>query len=274
MRSGTLRTAAVALIVTALVSVIAQASPAQDYILNCMGCHGADAQGVPGKVPPLANVLSRYMRTPVGRIHVLGAPGAANSALSDSQLAAVLNYVAVRYETGTPVNPPAPFTTREVSSVRHAASPPADLVLAASAPDTLYINGFVYTVDENNSVQEAVAVKDGRITYVGSNAGAKALAAPTTNVVDLQGRMLMPGLVDGHMHPLEGGTVLLKCNLNYERLTVGQFQKRIQSCLERTRSKEPDQWLEVVNWFQQDMLPAGTELTHGTLDALQTRRPI
>jgi predicted amidohydrolase YtcJ len=145
---------------------------------------------------------------------------------------------------------------------------------AAGAPDTLYINGYVYTVDKNDSIQEAVAVKDGRITYVGSTSGAKSLAAPSTHVVDLQGHMLMPGLVDGHMHPLEGGTVLLKCNLNYERLTVPQFQQRIQGCLDRTKSKEPDQWLEVVNWFQQNMLPAGTELTHETLDVLKTRRPI
>lgn len=145
---------------------------------------------------------------------------------------------------------------------------------AAGAPDTLYLNGYVYTVDPNDSVQEALAVTDGRISYVGSNSGAKALATPSTKLVDLQGRMLMPGLVDGHMHPLQGGTVLLKCNLNYERLTVAQFQARVQGCLDRTKSQEPDRWLEVVNWFQQDMLPPGTQLTHATLDGLKTHRPI
>jgi predicted amidohydrolase YtcJ len=145
---------------------------------------------------------------------------------------------------------------------------------AASAPETLYINGYVYTADANDSVQEAVAVANGRISYVGSSSGARALATPSTQIVDLQGRMLMPGLVDGHMHPLQGGAVLLKCNLNYERLTVAQFQERIQDCLEHSRSKEPDQWLEVVNWFQQDMLPPGTELTRETLDVLKTHRPI
>jgi len=146
--------------------------------------------------------------------------------------------------------------------------------VTAAAPDTVYINGYVYTVDSGDSVQEAVAVTGGRISYVGSNSGAKALATSSTKAVDLQGRMLMPGLVDGHMHPLEGGTVLLKCNLNYERLTVAQFRQRIQACLDASRSKEPDQWLEVVNWFQQDMLPAGTQVTHATLDALNTHRPI
>jgi predicted amidohydrolase YtcJ len=145
---------------------------------------------------------------------------------------------------------------------------------AVDIPDTIYTNGYVYTVDKANSVQEAIAVKDGRIIYVGSAAGAKALAKPVTRVVDLQGRMMLPGLVDGHMHPEEGGTVLLKCNLNYERLTVAQFQHRIQACLEQTRAGESDQWLQVVNWFQQDMLPPGVEVNSATLDALHTRRPI
>src|SRR5262249_40237480 len=136
------------------------------------------------------------------------------------------------------------------------------------------VNGHIYTVDPTDSVQQAIAVTGGRISYVGSNAGGKALAAASTQVVDLQGRMMMPGLVDGHMHPQQGGVALLKCNLDYQRLTVPQFQQRVQDCLDRTKSKEPDQWLEVVNWFQQDMLPPGTELTHATLDVLKTHRPI
>jgi predicted amidohydrolase YtcJ len=153
---------------------------------------------------------------------------------------------------------------------------------AATAPtaspntpaDTIYINGYVYTVDALDSVKEALAVRNGRIAYVGSTAAAQAMSGPATHIVDLHGRMLMPGLIDGHMHPLEGGIQLLKCNLNYERLTVAQFQAHIQACLDKTKDREPEQWLEVVNWFQQDMIPAGTELTHETLDVLKTKRPI
>jgi hypothetical protein len=155
-----------------------------------------------------------------------------------------------------------------------AAPTSAAVKLPAASPDTIYINGSVYTVDAHDSIQEALAIGAGRITYVGTTAAAKAMAGPKTHVVDLHGRMLMPGLIDGHMHPLEGGIQLLKCNLNYERLTVVQFQARIQSCLDKTQASEPDQWLEVVNWFQQDMIPAGTELTHATLDVLKTKRPI
>jgi hypothetical protein len=94
------------------------ADPAQDYMLYCMGCHGAEARGVPGKVPPLAITLGRFMRTPEGRNYVLRVPGAANSVLSDAQLAAVLNWLAGRY--GAAHEPqPRPFTAAEVARVRH-----------------------------------------------------------------------------------------------------------------------------------------------------------
>ena len=94
------------------------ANPAQDYTLYCMGCHGTEAQGVAGKIPPLAGSLGRFMRTPEGRNYVLRVPGAANSALPDGALAAVLNWLAERYPApeATPVTP---FTTEEVASARH-----------------------------------------------------------------------------------------------------------------------------------------------------------
>jgi mono/diheme cytochrome c family protein len=104
--------------IAAALGAVAGAGPAQDYTLFCMGCHGAQAQGVPGKVPPLAGAVSLYMRTAAGRNYVLRVPGAANSALPDAQLAAVLNWLAERYGTaGQP--PPAPFTTEEVARTRH-----------------------------------------------------------------------------------------------------------------------------------------------------------
>jgi mono/diheme cytochrome c family protein len=100
------------------------ASPAQDYMLYCMGCHGAQAQGVPGKIPPLAGALPLYMRTPEGRNYVLRVPGAANSALPDARLAAVLNWLAATYAPAGEV-PPAAFSTEEVTRIRH--TPLADV---------------------------------------------------------------------------------------------------------------------------------------------------
>jgi mono/diheme cytochrome c family protein len=97
----------------------ARANPAQDYMLYCMGCHGAQAEGVPGKIPPLAHSLGQFMRMPAGRNYVLRVPGAANSVLSDAQLAAVLNWLAQEYSSEE-LNADVPmFTAAEVTAVRH-----------------------------------------------------------------------------------------------------------------------------------------------------------
>jgi predicted amidohydrolase YtcJ len=164
-----------------------------------------------------------------------------------------------------------------VPASRSATSEPSPPPVQAPSPaqaDTVYRNGFIYTVDAHDSVQQALAIRAGRIVYVGGDAGLMPFIGGHTSVIDLHGRMLMPGLVDGHMHPLMGGAALLKCNLNYEQLRIEEMQTRIQSCLDQTRTREPDAWLEVVNWFQEGMLPAGTTTTRATLDALKTKRPI
>lgn len=145
---------------------------------------------------------------------------------------------------------------------------------AEPAADTVYRNGRIYTVDAVDSTQEALAVRDGKIVYVGAEAGLESLVSRETRVVDLGGRMLMPGLVDAHMHPLSGGLKLLACSLDYAALTVEQFRARIQACLDQTREQEPDGWLEVESWFQQNMVPPGAALSHADLDVLETQRPI
>ena len=95
----------------------------------------------------------------------------------------------------------------------------------AAPADTLYRNGIVYTVDANNSVQQALAVGAGRILYVGSNDDAAAWTGPATTIVDLRGRVLLPGLVDAHVHPLPGGAALLSLVKRYDQgaTTVGRL---------------------------------------------------
>lgn len=73
---------------------------------------------------------------------------------------------------------------------------------AQSAPlaDLYFENGTIYTADAADSVAEALAVKDGKIVYVGPAEGAAAYKEAAATVVDLKGHMLMPGLIDGHLH--------------------------------------------------------------------------
>jgi cytochrome c553 len=101
----------------------AHASPHQDYVLYCMGCHGPEAEGVPGKVPPLAHSLGRYMRTPAGRDYVLRVPGAANSVLSDEKLAGVLNWLAQTFNADELSNDVPLFSTAEVTGLRRTPLP-------------------------------------------------------------------------------------------------------------------------------------------------------
>jgi len=144
----------------------------------------------------------------------------------------------------------------------------------AGSAERVYRGGVIFTADGKSSIAEAIAIRDGRISYVGSDEGVARYIGAATVSVDLKGRFLMPGLIDGHMHPLEAGATLLKCNLHYESLTVSEFQQRVQACLDHTKSEEPDGWLEVVSWFQESMLPAGVTTNRAMLDALKTSRPI
>jgi len=75
---------------------VAQAARETDYALQCRGCHGADGAGVPGRVPSLAGVAG-LLDTEAGRTRLLAVPGVRQASLSDARLAALLEWVAVRF---------------------------------------------------------------------------------------------------------------------------------------------------------------------------------
>ena len=69
------------------------------------------------------------------------------------------------------------------------------------AADKILINGRFYTENPQMPWAEAVAIEGRDFVYVGDNAGAKALAGEETEVVDMAGKTIIPGLLDGHTHP-------------------------------------------------------------------------
>ena len=99
-------------------------------------------------------------------------------------------------------------------------------------------------------------------------------SARSTKVIDLGGRMLMPGFVDAHLHSLAGGRALLLCDLAYAPLSQAQLAARLQACLDATTDKEPDAWLEAVNWDRQSTASIDGDPTRALLDGLNTHRPI
>ncbi len=142
---------------------------------------------------------------------------------------------------------------------------PADVVLRG---------GKVVTMDARRTIAQAVAVRAGRIAFVGSDADAAKRIGANTKVIDLGGRMLMPGFVDAHLHSLAGGRALLVCDLAYAPLTRAQLVQRLQACLDATPDAGADTWLEGVNWDRQSTAALDADPTRALLDGLPTTRPI
>ena len=73
----------------------------------------------------------------------------------------------------------------------------------AAEPEAVYFNGKIVTLDAAGSTAGAVAVQDGKVLKVGSADEIKKLAGPSTRLVDLGGKTVVPGLIDAHCHPME-----------------------------------------------------------------------
>lgn len=98
--------------------------------------------------------------------------------------------------------------------------------------DTILENGAIYTIDGKNTVAEAIALKDGKILYVGTKAGAEAYKGSATDVVNLKGKIVMPGFIDGHVHaPGTALTELYDIYL-YDSLTKDATLKTIKEFID------------------------------------------
>src|ERR1700741_4821509 len=114
---------------------------------------------------------------------------------------------------------------------------PADLVLT---------DGRIYTVDAAHSLASAMAVQDGRIVFVGSTADAQRWIGPETKVEPLGGRLVLPGLVDSHMHPLDI-VDLDVCDLDSRPVTLTELTAIVSKCIQRY-DIQPGQRLVVHHW--------------------------
>jgi predicted amidohydrolase YtcJ len=112
--------------------------------------------------------------------------------------------------------------------------------------DVVYRNGFVYTVDGVRSRAEAFAVKDGKFIAVGSNDGMKAVTGKDTKVIDLKGKMVMPGLVDTHIHALRGALTALGLAFPVTS-SVDDIKAAVKKYIADKKLKKGD-WVEGAKW--------------------------
>ncbi|MFF4346063.1 amidohydrolase [Streptomyces sp. NPDC001530] len=140
---------------------------------------------------------------------------------------------------------------------------------------TVVLNARVFTGTHAGASAQAAAIgSDGKILAVGSDAEIRRRIGRRTVVVDADGGTVMPGIQDGHMHPLGAAIQSLNPSLRNEAVTVPQLRARLQEMVDATAAQEPDGWLQVTDWNPAGLLPAGTVADKQLLDSLNTRRPI
>jgi hypothetical protein len=116
---------------------------------------------------------------------------------------------------------------------------------AAPAPDLVLVNGKILTVDANDSIAEAIAIREGKIIAVGSNGNIAKLANDTTRVIDLHGRTATPGLIDSHGHFADGGESELYDVKLSDASSIGEIVQRVR---ERASTQKPGEWILGSGW--------------------------
>lgn len=145
---------------------------------------------------------------------------------------------------------------------------------AAPPAERVFINGAIYTADPEQRTVAAMALRGDRIVFVGDGEAASGWIGAQTVVTDLQGKRVLPGLHDTHVHPVE--TIKIdRCDLANEALDLGELADFVSACLARLQLP-PGDWLVVKNWnFSDGNKPAGGLRTlRAALDRASGAHPI
>lgn len=98
-----------------------------------------------------------------------------------------------------------------------------------ASADKIFINGKIFTAESGSPLVEAVAIQEGRILKAGSTPEILALADEGTERVDLEGKVMMPGMIDTHSHPIMAGLTTLMSNLDGQELPIEKLQEFVLS---------------------------------------------
>lgn len=113
-------------------------------------------------------------------------------------------------------------------------------------------SGIVYTVNKNQPEAEALAIKDGKILFVGSNEDVKKYIGSSTEVIDCKGQFVMPGFIEGHGHIHNLGESLINLNL----MKVKNWDEILGMVGEAVKKAKPGEWIIGRGWHQEKWNPA------------------
>lgn len=139
---------------------------------------------------------------------------------------------------------------------------------ASVTPDLILLNGKIHTVDKQNPIAEAVAIGGGKFIEVGSAADVMRLKQASTQVIDLGGRTVIPGLNDSHLHLIRGG---LNYNLELRWEGVPSLADALRMLKDQAARTPHPQWVRVVGgWtefqFAEKRMPTLEELNAAAPD--------
>lgn len=139
----------------------------------------------------------------------------------------------------------------------------------SAVADLALTNGAIYTVNGERAWAQAIAIDDGRIVYVGTDVGAKDYIGPQTQVIDLKGRMVLPGMQDVHIHPIMSGIQANQCDLSALE-DVEQYVAKIKEC---AAARPDDPWITGGGWSMAAFGP-GAIASKKLIDAVVPDRPV
>ncbi|SPA29007.1 exported hypothetical protein [Cupriavidus taiwanensis] len=144
---------------------------------------------------------------------------------------------------------------------------------AAAAPaDRILVNGTVLTMDGADTVAQAIAIRGERIVAVGTNPNIRRLAGPATEVIDLGGRTVIPGLIDTHIHAIRGGQSYAFETYWYEGETTS-LAAGLEQLRKTALARGPGKWVAVTGSWHPDQFTEKRAPTPAELTALLPGNP-
>ena len=139
------------------------------------------------------------------------------------------------------------------------------------AVDLIFFGGDILTMDDNQPVVEAIAVEDGRITAIGTKENIIKLRTWKTKIVNLQGKTLMPGLIEAHCHPI--ATAVLSQVVNISGFTYNSREEIMATIGAAVEKASPGKWVLAFGW-DPVLVKDLRNPTLAELDSISTEVPI
>jgi len=141
---------------------------------------------------------------------------------------------------------------------------------SAQAPDTVLVNGKIFTVDDRFTIAQALAIKGERILKVGTTAEVEALRGPQTRVIDLAGRTVIPGLIDNHAHWVRAAE---HDELRFDGVT--SRQQALKMLADRVHSVPAGEWIVVLGgWSEEQFTDESRGFSLEELDRIAPNNPV